>query len=211
MIRYFFRFLMAFVLTATAGVVAWRKLASVRSLPFPPGFSFLLETPFMDKVASSDTILKRSGIKEGMSVADIGCGTGRLTIPAAQAVGTSGRVVALDIQKEMLQQVKEKIFDNDLENVALRHGGAGEGFLEKDSFDRIYMVGVFGEISDQLAALKEANDALKKGGMLSITEILPGPLYQAKLKTQRLCAEVGLEYYQYFENNFAYTLQFLKK
>ena len=211
MLKNFARFVVTLLLTVTAGIILWRKLSADRALPFPAQLSFVLDNPYLDKVAGSQTILKRSGLQAGMAVADIGCGTGRITIPAAKTVGPEGHVVALDIQSEMLEKVNEKMFEENISNIELRHAGAGEGFLEPDRFDRIYMVGVFGEIPHQLKALEEAKRALKKGGMLSITEVLPGPLYQSKIKTMRLCAEAGLEYYQYFENNVAYTLQFLKK
>ncbi len=53
-------------------------------------------------------LLIRAGVREGMVVADVGCGPGFFTLPAAQMVGSAGRVYAIDIHPEMLEAVRDK-------------------------------------------------------------------------------------------------------
>lgn len=60
-------------------------------------------------------------IRDGMTVLDVGCGPGFFTIPLAQLVGKTGRVIAVDLQKEMLQVVKKKIIASQYEERIILH------------------------------------------------------------------------------------------
>ena len=73
------------------------------SWPCPAWLVPLLENPYVEVVAGAQTILVRAGIRPGMRVLDAGCGPGRLTVPACMMVGPSGQIVAVDIQRRMLQ------------------------------------------------------------------------------------------------------------
>jgi ubiquinone/menaquinone biosynthesis C-methylase UbiE len=55
-----------------------------------------------------ETFLRDHGLKEGMFFADIGCGPGFFSIPAAKIVGTAGTVYAVDMQKEMLDELRKR-------------------------------------------------------------------------------------------------------
>ncbi len=59
------------------------------------------------KLDINQWIFQHMYIKEGMSVLDIGCGTGKQTIPIAQMIGDTGRVVAVDISQEALTVLME--------------------------------------------------------------------------------------------------------
>src|SRR4030065_2992578 len=63
----------------------------------------------------------RPYIEEGMTVLDIGCGTGFFSIDVAQMVGRSGRVIASDLQEGMLQKLREKIQGTELEERITLH------------------------------------------------------------------------------------------
>ena len=63
--------------------------------------------------------LIRLGLHEGDIMADIGCGIGYFSIPASKIVGDSGKIFALDILPEMLQDVEMKIKDNDTLNIEI--------------------------------------------------------------------------------------------
>src|SRR5262249_48157085 len=110
-----------------------------------------------------------------MAVLDAGCGPGRVAIPIARQVGPRGEVVAMDIQAGMLQRAREKAAAANLANIRFLEGGLGEGKLGRNRFDRSVLVTVLGEIPDREAALREIFDALKPGGMLSVTEIIFDP------------------------------------
>jgi ubiquinone/menaquinone biosynthesis C-methylase UbiE len=162
-------------------------------MPCPSSLSFLLENPFMNRVAGAQLLLDRADVAPGMRVLDVGCGPGRITLPVALRVGANGEVVALDIQPAMLQRVQKKMEAQGVTNVRLLHAGAGEGKTELEAFDRAFLVTVLGEIPDKTAALCEIFNALKPGGILSITEVFPDPDMQTPGAIRRLAQEVGFE------------------
>jgi len=161
--------------------------------PCPSSLSFLLENPFTNKMAGAQLLLERAGVVPGMRVLDVGCGPGRITLPAAQRVGPDGEVVALDIQEAMLQRLQKKLDEQGVTNVRLLQAGAGEGKTEPEAFDRAFLVTVLGEIPDKTAALQEIHRALKPGGILSITELFPDPDMQTPKAIRRLAQETGFE------------------
>ena len=54
-------------------------------------------------------------IRKGMRVLDLGCGPGYFTVELARLVGENGRVIAADLQKEMLEKVTQRILGTDIE------------------------------------------------------------------------------------------------
>ena len=63
-------------------------------------------------------ILERVGIREGMHVADLGCGfVGHFVFPSAQLVGGRGKVYAVDIQKDALEHVQRKAKEDQFWNI----------------------------------------------------------------------------------------------
>ena len=66
-----------------------------------------------------ESLLRSLGLKEGMTLADIGCGPGFFTLPAAQIVGPSGSVFAADIEGEMLSTVRSRVTAEGLTNVRI--------------------------------------------------------------------------------------------
>lgn len=199
----------AVVLTAAAaGFLLWRR--QDRHLPCPASLSFLLENPFMNRVAGAEVLLDRAGVVAGMRVLDVGCGPGRITLPAARRVGPTGEVVALDIQDAMLQRVRQKLDAQGVTNVRLIHAGAGAGQTEPAAFDRAFLVTVLGEIPDKAAALQEIYTALKPGGLLSVTEVLPDPDFQMPDTVSRLARSVGFREDELMGGFPAFTLNLVK-
>jgi len=145
-----------------------------------------------------------------MRVLDIGCGPGRLTIPAARQVGPQGEVVAIDIQPGMLLHAQEKAQAADLNNIRFLQIGMGDGKLEIGLADCALLVTVLGEIPDRDAALREVFVALKPGGILSITEIVFDPHFQSRDTVLRLAGAVGFREKAFFGNRIAFTLNLEK-
>lgn len=195
---------------AVALALGWRLLTRRRSLPCPPWLAWLLENPYMEAVAGSDTILDRLDLRPGMHVLDVGCGPGRVSLPAAERVGPEGLVVALDVQQEMLQRLEQRMNANSMENIQLVHGGIGTSEVEEGAFDRALLVTVLGEIPDQETALAKILTALKPGGVLSVTEVIPDPHYQRQSTVRRLARKVGFVEQSSFGGWLAFTLNFIK-
>jgi FkbM family methyltransferase len=72
-------------------------------------------------------IIEHLNVAPGMYVLDVGCGTGRLTIPLARAGGENGCVVAIDVQAGMLKRAQEKAEGAKLTNIRFVHAAIGQG------------------------------------------------------------------------------------
>jgi ubiquinone/menaquinone biosynthesis C-methylase UbiE len=203
--------ILAVVLIALIFLV-WRFISNRKSLPCPSWLGWMVEmdNPFT-KTNRAHVIIDLLGLQPGMKVLDAGCGPGRLSIPAAQAIGSQGELTALDLQAEMLARVQEKTKTAGLSNIRFIHSGLGVEKLEKNYYDRALMVTVLGEIPDQESAMTEIFEALKPGGILSVTEVIFDPHFQSRAAVQRVASNVGFSEVGFFGKRLAYTMHFEKK
>jgi SAM-dependent methyltransferase len=102
----------------------------------------------------------------GESILEIGCGTGAVTLPLAQAVGEQGRVVAVDISEPMLDVARQRLGESGLRTITLLLGDAQVMPLELAAFDvATSRMGVM-FFADPVAAFRNIGSALKPGGRL---------------------------------------------
>lgn len=202
--------LLAAVVLLLGGLVVICLVWRYAALPCPWWMVPLLENPYFQLVAGAELLMDRAGIGPGMAVLDAGCGPGRLTVPIAKRVGEAGRVVALDRQPRMLRRLQRRLAEHGLANVETILGGLGEGQLPDDRFDVALLVTVLGEIPERAAALREIRHALRSGGVLSVTEVLPDPHYQSLARVRVLAAEAGLAEQRVFEGRAGYTLNLIR-
>ena len=155
-------------------------------------------------------LLDRAGVAPGMRVLDAGCGPGRLTIPAAERVGSDGEVVALDVQEEMLARVRRNVASRGLTNVQTVLAGLESVTtvpgVAAGTFDRALLVAVLGEVPNRENALLALRAALKPGGILSITEVIPDPHYQTSRTVCRLAEDAGFQLVESYGTPLAFTL-----
>ncbi len=191
--------------------IIWRFISQRSTLPCPAWLSWMveMENPF-SQIARAVTIIKHLELQPGMKVVDIGCGPGRLAIPVAQAIGQTAHLVAMDLQEGMLAKVRKKARALNIANISFLHAGIGQQKLEHSTFDRALMVAVLGEIPDQKSALQEVFNALKPGGILSITEVIGDPHYQRMVSVAQLVTSIGFREKATFSDWFAYTKNFEK-
>ncbi len=115
---------------------------------------------------STALLVARLGLTRGESVLEIGCGTGALTAPVAEAIGKRGRLVAVDISEPMLGAARQRIAERGLRNVTLLHGDAQVFEFEPAAFDlATSRMGVM-FFADPVAAFRNIGGALKPGGRL---------------------------------------------
>jgi ubiquinone/menaquinone biosynthesis C-methylase UbiE len=188
----------------------WRIASRLWFLPCPCWLIVLIEKRFEQTLARSSTLLDRAGVAPGMQVLDVGCGAGRLSLAAGQRVGSNGRVVALDIKEPMILRLQSRLAERGVSNVYPVLAGADEGKFEHGAFDRAFLVTVLGEIPDRPKAMREIYEALKPGGLLSVTEMLPDPHYQTRKKVRKLAGQAGLQFEQSFGSVMAFTMHFVK-
>lgn len=128
-----------------------------------------LDNPIRRLIHNPEKILG-GFIDRGQTVLDIGCGPGTFTIAMAKIVGENGKIIAVDVQDEMLQIVRKKAAKEGLDSRIITHksGPDGIGISEKVDFAlAFYMVH---EVPDAQAFLKEIVDLLKPKGRLLIVE-----------------------------------------
>lgn len=115
-------------------------------------------------------LLRSLGLKAGDTVADIGCGPGFFTLPAAEIVGPEGVVVAADIQGEMLTTVRMRAAEQGLSNVRLIKSGETELPLPAQSFDLVIAAFVLHEVPKHATFLRKMGRLLKSSGRLAVLE-----------------------------------------
>jgi ubiquinone/menaquinone biosynthesis C-methylase UbiE len=188
----------------------WRLASRRRSLPCPVWLRWFVEldNPFT-RTNRAATIIEHLELEPDMAVLDVGCGPGRVAVPLAERV-PKGEVVAVDIQDGMLRRAKEKAQNANVPNIRFVQAGAGEGKLERNYFDRALLVAVLGEIPNQHAALLEIFNALKPGGMLSVTELIFDPHFQSRREVTQLAEAAGFREHRFFGTRLAFTLNLQK-
>jgi ubiquinone/menaquinone biosynthesis C-methylase UbiE len=117
-----------------------------------------------------DEALNALGIKPGMTVADIGAGTGYFTLRLARRVGPSGKVYANDIQPEMLRMLRQNAAKAGLTNVETVLGTETDPKLPEHALDLILLVDVYHELSQPQKMLERLRVELKPDGRLVLLE-----------------------------------------
>ena len=123
-----------------------------------------------DRVNEAEDVMDRAGIRPGMTVADIGAGEGYYTIRLARRVGPQGRVLAQDILPEVRDSLAMRVSRENLDNVSVKLGAADNPMLPERSFDRIFRVHMYHEITEPYAFLWNLYPALKLSGELIVVE-----------------------------------------
>jgi len=133
----------------------------------------------------------RPYIEEGMTVLDLGCGPGFFSIDMAQMVGKSGRVIASDLQDEMLQKVRAKIKGTELEERVTLHKCEENKIGVSENVDFILLFYIVHEVPNKEEFFSEIGTILKPNGQVLIVE---PPFHVSKSafeKTVRKARDVG--------------------
>lgn len=120
-----------------------------------------------ENASESFTELK---LTEGMTVCDLGCGNGYWTLPMARTVGETGRVLAVDIQREMLQKLRARAAKMKVTNVEPIHGKINDPNLPVGEVDLLLMVDVYHEFSHPESMLWGIRRSLKPKGVVALLE-----------------------------------------
>ncbi|KHK91616.1 class I SAM-dependent methyltransferase [Novosphingobium malaysiense] len=124
-----------------------------------------------DSVNEAKVVMDLADIEPGMSVADIGAGEGYYTVRLAERVGPKGRVLAEDINPAATERLGQRVMRDGLENVSIKVGTEDNPRLPGDSFDRIFMVHMYHEVSEPYAFLWRLRPALRPGGRVIVVDV----------------------------------------
>ncbi|HWC97089.1 MAG TPA: class I SAM-dependent methyltransferase [Candidatus Sulfopaludibacter sp.] len=146
--------------------ITGRKYAGVMGA----GGADWLTRPERESEERPDEALKAIGIAKGSSVADIGAGSGYMTLRMARLVGPSGKVFAVDIQQRMLELLGENLKKQKVANVEPVLGQIDDPKLPAASVDLVLLVDVYHEFSEPQKMLRHIREALKPDGRLVLLE-----------------------------------------
>ena len=117
-----------------------------------------------------DKVVEALALKPGSRVADVGAGTGLLTVHLARAVAPDGKVVATDIDGAVLELLQSRLAAAGLADVVERRVVTEETpGLEAGAYDAILLAEVDHYFTDEVAWLRSATDALKPDGRIVIS------------------------------------------
>ncbi|MFL0356484.1 class I SAM-dependent methyltransferase [Erythrobacter sp. GH1-10] len=124
-----------------------------------------------DERNEAQIVMDLADITPGMTVADIGAGEGYYTVRLAERVGTDGRVLAQDISREALQRLGRRVERERLENISIKLGEPDDPQLPVDSFDRIFLVHMYHEVTEPYAFLWRMWPALAAEGQIIVVDV----------------------------------------
>jgi ubiquinone/menaquinone biosynthesis C-methylase UbiE len=115
-------------------------------------------------------MLANLGLKQGMTICDMGCGNGFYTLKLAKMTGETGRVYAVDIQPEMLKLLKRRADEQSIRNISPVLGTFTDPKLPKGKLDLILLVDVYHEFSHPEPMLAAMREALSPTGVCALVE-----------------------------------------
>ena len=115
-------------------------------------------------------MLANLGMKQGMTVCDMGCGNGFYTLQLAKMTGDSGHVYGVDIQREMLKLLNQRADAQGVKNVTPVLGSFTDPRLPKGKIDLILLVDVYHEFSHPEQMLAAMREALSPEGVCVLVE-----------------------------------------
>ncbi len=129
-----------------------------------------LERPDRDVTDRPEHVLDVIGIRPGDVVADVGAGSGYFTMRIAKRLTAGGRVIATDLQKEMLAMIEKKTEKSRVNNVETRLASETDSALPQGAVDVVLMVDVYHELPRPDLALTQVKAALRPAGRLVLVE-----------------------------------------
>ncbi len=119
------------------------------------------------------TAVAGMGFREGMKVADFGAGSGEYAFALARMVRESGEVYALDVQKEIVHHIADRVRQEGFENLKVIWGDVekeGGSHLPDASMDGVLLSNILNQSSERPTLMREAKRVLKKGGRVVLID-----------------------------------------
>ena len=129
-----------------------------------------LDEPGRDEWQKPGLVVAAAGLADDHVVADIGAGTGYFEVHLSRAVGARGRVLALDVNPNLVEHMKQRFHDAGLNNVearVLQHDDPG---LEPDSLDRVLIIDLWHHLHDRVGYGRKLRAALRPEGRLLVID-----------------------------------------
>lgn len=126
-----------------------------------------------DDAADAARLIEVLGLREGSVVADVGTGSGQLTVRIAPQVGGTGTVYSTDVNPERLRELREAIKKVEQQNVRVVEGASARTNLSERCCDAIFMRDVYHHFEDPPAMNASLRESLRPGARLAIVDFAP--------------------------------------
>lgn len=164
-------------------------------------------------------LLKRMGVHQGVTIADIGCGDGHYTIPMASMVGESGLVLAVDRNAKALSLLQGNLKTSGVkvDTVRILRADASKTGIPSKSVDFVFLANMFHDIEEKGELVKEVKRLLKPTGIAvdldwTKNETLFGPPFDMRItekEVENIFREFGFTEINYFNPDpYHYCLVF---
>jgi len=153
--------------------------------------------------------LRRFQLAPGQTVMELGPGPGYHTAEASRAIGSSGRLLCIDLQRGMIERLDARLREAGAgDNVRAIVGDAMHLPLRSATVDRAFLVTVLGEIPRPEEALTELRRVLADGGVVAIDETFRDSDYVRIGKLRSMCGRAGLVQIAHHRSPLGYTACF---
>jgi SAM-dependent methyltransferase len=153
------------------------------------------DDPARDAWQRPADVIAALGLSPGMTVVDLGAGTGYFLPHLARAVGPKGRVLALDIEPDMVRYMKERAAREGLAGVEPRMVAVDDPGLPAGSVDRVLVVDTWHHIPNRAPYASKLASALAPGGAVVVVDFTKeahrGPPPEHRLPPEQVVAELG--------------------
>lgn len=160
-----------------------------------------------NRADDTDDLLDAMAIVEGDWVADVGSGDGDYTIPMAERVGPSGHVFAVDVDHDPLDELNEKLRENDVENVTTVYSIEDNPMLPTNTLDAVLVRNAYHHFTEHESMLRHIRAALKPGGRLVIEESVNNDMAGESREEQVEAHDLGIEYVREELEAAGFTIQ----
>jgi SAM-dependent methyltransferase len=154
----------------------------------------MFDDPKRDEWQRPDAVVAALSLAPGMAVADVGAGTGYFESRLAAAVGSDGKVLAVDIEPDMVRYLGERATRENTPQVRPLLGTATDPKLPGASLDRILVVDTWHHVEGRVDYARKLAGALKPGGAIFIVDFTleseRGPPKAHRLAGDRVRAEL---------------------
>ena len=194
--------------TVLLGIFAylWIRERYGRTGPFPASQAGSLLNPLRAILQPVEETVRTFRLRPSDTVLEIGPGPGYFTVQASRVVGTTGRIVCLDVQPGMIATLRDRLDSQGVSNAAALVGDAASLPLADHCIDRAFLVTVLGEIPDRPGALVELHRVMKPAGVLSILESWNDCDYQFEDSVRDLCHATGFRVIEVERRRLGYVM-----
>jgi len=182
----------------------------------------MLSSDEQDDIVDPAKVVSELRLRQGINIAEFGAGQGHYIIPLAKAVGGSGLVYGIDIQKDLLLKFLKESKAQHLDNVRAVWGDletTGGSKLPDEEVDMVIAANILFQVKHKNELIREANRILKSNGRLIIIDwsssaglLGPKPEHLVnKESIKALCAENNFTFISDMQiDKFHFMLKFAK-